>query len=124
MSSAGYSSSRERRAGGYGGFYENGSAASSASFQSSEQQFRPSSRPRRYDTETGTAGSIGGGRDETRYGDRGKSQDRNRSDATSGRSGPQPIDGMFRYTPEGTRVVFTSHFSEFVKPVNAAHELT
>ncbi|QSS55698.1 Sec8 exocyst complex component specific domain-containing protein [Histoplasma capsulatum var. duboisii H88] len=96
VSSAGYSSSRERRAGGYGGFYENGSAASSASFQSSEQQFRPSSRPRRYDTETGTAGSIGGGRDETRYGDRGKSQDRNRSDATSGRSGPQPIDDVLR----------------------------
>ncbi|KKZ63717.1 xaa-Pro aminopeptidase [[Emmonsia] crescens] len=98
-SSAGYVSSRERRAGGYGGFYDAGSAAaSSSSLQSSEQPFRPSSsRSRTYDTETGPMWSSGGGsRDETRSGDGGRSQDRNRSDATSGRSGPQPIEDILR----------------------------
>lgn len=50
--------------------------------------------------------SGGGSRDEARSGDGGRSQDRNRSDATSGRSGPQPIEGMFQFASEGTAVGF------------------
>ncbi|OAT13259.1 xaa-Pro aminopeptidase [Blastomyces gilchristii SLH14081] len=96
VSSSGYVSSRERRAGGYGGFYEGGSpAASSTSLQSSEQPFPSSSRSRPYDTERPLWGS-GGGRDEVRYGDGGRNRDGNRSDATSGRSGPLPIDDVLR----------------------------
>ncbi|OJD15204.1 hypothetical protein AJ78_04535 [Emergomyces pasteurianus Ep9510] len=94
-SSAGYASSRERRAGGYGGFYDGGSAGvSSSSLQSSEQAFRPSSsRSRPYDAETGPMWSSSGGRDEARQGDGGRRRDRNKSDA---RGGPQPIEDVLR----------------------------
>ncbi|PGG98422.1 exocyst complex component 4 [Blastomyces parvus] len=97
VSSSGYVSSRERRAGGYGGFYEGGSAAaSSTSLQSSEQQFPSSSRSRAHDTERGPLWGSGSGRDDVRYGDNGRSRDGNRSDATSGRGGPLPVDDILR----------------------------
>ncbi|OJD15091.1 hypothetical protein ACJ73_09011 [Blastomyces percursus] len=96
VSSSGYVSSRDRRAGGYGGFYEGDSpAASSTSLQSSEQPFPSSSRSRPYDSERPLWGS-GSGRDEVKYGDGGRNRDDNKSDATSGRSGPLSIDDILR----------------------------
>ncbi|OAX80380.1 hypothetical protein ACJ72_05292 [Emergomyces africanus] len=95
-SSAGYVSSRERRAGGYGGFYDGGSATvSSSSLQTSDQPFRPSSsRSRPYDTETGSLWGSNGGRDEARYGgDGARRRDRNKSE---GRGGPQAIEDIIR----------------------------
>ncbi|ODH51663.1 hypothetical protein GX48_02128 [Paracoccidioides brasiliensis] len=95
-SSAGYASSRERRAGGYGGFYDGGSAASTSSLHSSEQPFRtPSSRSRQYDVDTGPMWNNGG-RDDATYGYGGRHWVRKKSDATSTRSGPQPIDDILR----------------------------
>ncbi|PGH18258.1 hypothetical protein AJ79_00597 [Helicocarpus griseus UAMH5409] len=96
--STGYVSARERRAGGYGGFYDTGSAAaSSSSLQSAEQPFRPSSsRSRGYEVETGPMWGSGSGV----AGDGGRTRDREkerqRADAPVSVKGAQPIEDILR----------------------------